>query len=58
MLTLRDVSKVYELEQSLKTNRYLDMLTATVSHEIVTPLNCIITFVSALNNVRDASQEV
>lgn len=48
MLTLRDVSKVFELDQSLQTNRYLDMLTATVSHEFVTPLNCIITFVIAL----------
>lgn len=48
MLTVRDVTMMYQLEEALSLNKYLDMLTATISHEILTPLNCIITFSNAL----------
>ena len=43
MITIRDVSKLVQFEK-LKIHSHLaDMLTATISHDMRTPLNAIIT---------------
>ncbi len=48
MLTFRDVTKLLKSEQLEKENIFYNRLTATVSHEMMTPLNCIITFARSL----------
>jgi K+-sensing histidine kinase KdpD len=48
MLTIRDVTKLRDLQQAEKQNEYLNMLTSTVTHEMMTPLNCILTFAKSI----------
>lgn len=48
MLTIRDLSKIRDLKQEKMQNQYLNMLNATVSHEVMSPLNCIQTFAKNL----------
>jgi signal transduction histidine kinase len=50
MLTIRDVSKLHDLEQAEAKNNYLNMLNSTVTHELMTPLNCILTFANSIYN--------
>jgi signal transduction histidine kinase len=44
MLTIRDVSKLLNVEKIQNENKFFNKLTATVTHEMMTPLNCIITY--------------
>jgi hypothetical protein len=44
MLTIRDQTDFLKLEHSENQNRMLSVLNATVSHEMMTPLRCIISF--------------
>ena len=44
MLTIRDVDKLISVEKIENENKFFNTLTSTVSHEMMTPLNCIITF--------------
>jgi signal transduction histidine kinase len=48
MLTIRDISKLRDLEQAHAKNDYLNMLTSTVTHELMTPLNCVLTFATTI----------
>jgi len=43
MLTIRDVDKLLSVEKIESENKFYNSLTSTVSHEMMTPLNCIIT---------------
>jgi signal transduction histidine kinase len=43
MITMRDVSKVIQYEKLKVNSELTDMLTATISHDMRTPLNAIIT---------------
>ena len=42
MLMVRDVSSLYDLREMKKKNDMLEMLTSTVSHEVLQPLNSVI----------------
>ena len=44
MLTIRDVSKILKADKMEQENEFYQTLTATVTHEMMTPINCIITF--------------
>lgn len=44
MLTIRDQTDFLKLENSENQNKMLSVLNATVSHEMMTPLRCIISF--------------
>ena len=50
MLTIRDLTKLMSVEKIESENRFFNTLTATVTHEMMTPLNCIITFGRSLIN--------
>ena len=50
MLTLRDVTKLLSVEKIESENKFFNTLTSTVTHEMMTPLNCIITFGRSLLN--------
>ena len=50
MLTIRDVDKLLSVEKIESENKFFNTLTSTVSHEMMTPLNCIITFGRSLLN--------
>ena len=52
MLTIRDVSKLLSVEKIESENRFFNTLTSTVTHEMMTPLNCIITFGRSLLNTQ------
>jgi len=42
MLVIRDISMIIEFEKEKNENKYQELLTATMSHEMLTPLNSII----------------
>lgn len=42
VMTLRDISKIQQLTQLKSENEMLGLLTSSVSHEMLTPLKCII----------------
>jgi signal transduction histidine kinase len=44
MINVRDMTEHQKLEQAQNQNEMLNALTANVSHEMMTPLNCIILF--------------
>jgi light-regulated signal transduction histidine kinase (bacteriophytochrome) len=44
MVSIRDVTLFKDLRDTQNKNQYLNMLTATVTHELMSPINCIITF--------------
>jgi len=50
MLTIRDVDKLLNVKKIESENKFFNTLTSTVSHEMMTPLNCIITFSRSLLN--------
>lgn len=41
-MTLRDISKIQQLTQLKSENEMLGLLSSSVSHEMLTPLKCII----------------
>ena len=50
MLTIRDVTKLIQAEKVETENQFFNTLTSTVTHEMMTPINCIITFARAITN--------
>jgi signal transduction histidine kinase len=42
MIVIRNISVIVEFEQVKSENKYQELLTATMSHEMLTPLNSII----------------
>lgn len=42
MIVIRNISLIVEFEQIKSENKYQELLTATMSHEMLTPLNSII----------------
>jgi signal transduction histidine kinase len=48
MVSIRDISKLRSLELAEIKNGYLNMLTSTITHELMTPLNCILTFANTI----------
>jgi signal transduction histidine kinase len=50
MILIRNISHVINYEKAKTRNYYQEMLTATVSHEMMTPLNAIINMTTILEN--------
>ncbi len=44
MITIRDQTDFLKLKESENQNNMLSLLHASVSHEMITPLRCIISF--------------
>ena len=42
MIVIRDISLIIDFEKEKNENKYQELLTATMSHEMLTPLNSII----------------
>lgn len=42
MIVIRNISVIIEFEKVKYENKYQELLTATMSHEMLTPLNSII----------------
>ena len=42
MIVIRNISVIIEFEKVKNENKYQELLTATMSHEMLTPLNLII----------------
>lgn len=42
MIVIRNISVIIEIEKVKNENKYQELLTATMSHEMLTPLNSII----------------
>lgn len=47
-MTLRDVSAQRNLEKAEQKNFMVNLLTSSVSHELMTPLRCIVTFATEI----------
>jgi K+-sensing histidine kinase KdpD len=48
MITIRDVTKLLQVKNIENENKFFNQLTATVTHEMMIPLNCIITFARSI----------
>ena len=48
MATFRDVTEKKKLAKIEKANKLLHMLTSSVTHEMVTPLKCMISFAAII----------
>jgi signal transduction histidine kinase len=48
ILTLRDTSADENLKHAKKQNELLHLLTSSVSHELITPIKCMIAFANDL----------
>lgn len=44
ILTVRDISTQLNLEKEERKNERLHLMTSSASHELLTPIRCIITF--------------
>jgi hypothetical protein len=44
ILTVRDVSKIKQIAKLSAENESLSLFTSCVSHELITPIKCIISF--------------
>lgn len=51
MLEIKDVSESFELEKSQKSQLFLQLLNVAMSHEVLTPINCILTFANRILGV-------
>lgn len=49
MAVIKDVTKIVKYEKVMKENQFHELLTATTSHEMRTPLNAIIGLLQALD---------
>lgn len=56
MLTIRDFTDLHKLSVTSHENQVTKMLAATVTHEMMTPLNCIVTFVRAILTAKSPEQ--
>ncbi len=50
MLTIRDLTAQLKLEQAEQKSSLLSLLTSSVSHELITPIRCMVTFGNELVN--------
>ena len=48
---MRDVTKLIQMERIESENKFYNQLTSTVTHEMMIPLTCIITFAKSLAKV-------
>ena len=48
VLTFRDVTEVKKAAKIQEANKILSMLTSTVTHELLTPLKCMISFAASI----------
>ena len=48
VLTIRDISAQENLELAEEKNTLLNLMTSSISHELMTPIRCIITFAEEL----------
>lgn len=53
MVTIRDMTDIHRLSVTSHENQMTKMLAATVTHEMMTPLNCIVTFVRSILKAGD-----
>jgi len=53
---MRNVDKLLSIEKIENENKFFNTLTSTISHEMMTPLNCIITFGRSLFNTEYRSK--
>lgn len=56
MVTIRDMTDIHKLSETSRENQITKMLAATVTHEMMTPLNCIVTFVRSILAAKNAQQ--
>ena len=47
-MTIRDISAQENLEIAEEKNKLLNLMTSSISHELMTPIRCIITFAEEL----------
>jgi hypothetical protein len=48
VLTCKDISKIKEAAKLAADNKLLQLMSSSVSHEMITPIKCIITMVQSL----------
>jgi len=48
MVTIRDMTSLIKLEKVQQQHAILKLVNTTVSHEMLTPLNCIMTFATSI----------
>lgn len=53
MLTIRDISEINKFAKVSAENKMLSLLTSSVTHEMITPLKCIIQFGTSLLKSKD-----
>lgn len=44
MMNLRDLTQHYKLQRVMQEKKNISLLNSTVTHEMMTPLNCVTTF--------------
>lgn len=55
VLTLRDISEINNYAKVSAENKMLSLLTSSVTHEMITPLKCVIQFGTTLLKSKDPS---
>lgn len=55
MLTIRDISEINNFAKVSAQNKMLSLLTSSVTHEMITPLKCVIQFGMTLLKSKDPS---
>lgn len=53
ILTVRDISKIKQIAKLSAENDTLSLLTSSVSHELITPIKCIINFAEEAKRVSE-----
>jgi signal transduction histidine kinase len=48
ILTCRDISKIKEHAKLAADNKLLQLMSSSVSHEMITPIKCIVTMIESL----------
>jgi signal transduction histidine kinase len=58
VLTIRDLTAQLKLEQAEQKSSLLSLLTSSVSHELITPIRCMVTFGNELvsSNLKDKNK--
>ena len=55
VLTIRDISEINNFAKVSAENKMLSLLTSSVTHEMITPLKCVIQFGTTLLKSKDPS---
>ena len=53
VLNIRDMTSFQELSESKREVEMSQMLSSTVTHEVMTPLNCVETFTRCIQQAED-----